>query len=141
LRCSSGELVFGGSGGFNIFDPARIRIDSTELPIVLTDFLISNQSVKINEVIDKAVVLPASITEVKKITLGPGNNFFSIEFAALNFFHPEKSKYKYILEGFNEGWVTTPASQRRVTFTNLDHGDYVFKVKGTNSDGVWSNRE
>jgi signal transduction histidine kinase/ligand-binding sensor domain-containing protein/DNA-binding response OmpR family regulator len=141
LRCASGELVFGGSGGFNIFDPTQIKIDSTSLPVVLTDFLISNQSVKIDEVIDKTIVLSASINQVKKITLGPGNNFFSIEFAALNFFHPEKSKYKYILEGFNEGWLTTTASQRRVTFTNLDPGDYVFKVRGTNSDGIWNNQE
>ena len=141
LKCASGELVFGGSGGFNIFDPSKIRTDSTSPPVLLTDFQISNQSVIIGEEVNGKVILPSSIGNMDKIMLGPDHSFFSIEFAALNFFHPEKSKYKYVLQGFSENWVNTTASQRRVTFTNLDPGDYVFKVKATNSDGIWNENE
>jgi signal transduction histidine kinase/DNA-binding response OmpR family regulator len=66
---------------------------------------------------------------------------FSIEFSALNFFHPQKTQYRYILEGFNKEWLTTDANQRKVTFTNLDPGDYTFKVKASHGDGVWDGEE
>lgn len=141
LRCSSGELMFGGSGGLTIFNPVDIRTDSSAVPVILTDFQIFNHTVQVGELINKKVILNASISQTKKITLGPGNNFFSIEFAALNYIHPERSKYQYKLDRFNENWITTSAGQRMATFTNLDPGDYVFRVRGTNSDGVWSDQE
>jgi signal transduction histidine kinase/ligand-binding sensor domain-containing protein/DNA-binding response OmpR family regulator len=138
LRCSSGELLFGGSNGFNIFHPYEIGVNTIKPNVALTDFQVFNKSVKIGEDINGDDVLPKSVSNLDKITLSPHNNVFSIEFAALNFFHPEKSHYKYILEGFNKEWLPTDASQRRVTFTNLDPGDYTFKVMASNNDGVWN---
>ncbi|HEY3402482.1 MAG TPA: two-component regulator propeller domain-containing protein, partial [Ohtaekwangia sp.] len=141
IRYSSGELFFGGPGGVSVFNPGDIRLDSTVLPVILTDFQISNRSVKVGELIGDKVILHSSISQSKKITLYPGNNLFSIEFAALNYFHPERSQYQYKLEGFNDGWITTSSTKRIATFTNLDPGEYTFRVKGTNSDGVWSSKE
>jgi signal transduction histidine kinase/ligand-binding sensor domain-containing protein/DNA-binding response OmpR family regulator len=141
LKCASGELVFGGYNGFNIFHPRDIRKDTTSATVVLTDFQIFNQSVKVGATIDSDQVLSKSISYTREITLGPGNNFFSIEFTSTNFFHPEKCQYRYKLEGLNKDWLVTNSDQRRVTFTNLDPGDYLFKVKGTNSDGDWSDNE
>lgn len=138
LKCSTGELVYGGANGFNIFNPTDIRINTVEPIVLFTDFQVFNRSVRIGEEINNNVVLTESISKIPQITLKPTNNVFSIEFAALSFFHPEKSQYKYMLEGFNKEWLTTDASQRRVTFTNLDPGDYTLKVKASNNDGVWN---
>jgi hypothetical protein len=138
LRCASGELAFGGSKGFNIFKPDEIGKNTIKPKVILTDIQIFNKSVRIGEVINKNTVLDQSISQVKKITLGPANNVFSIEFAALNFFNSRKCQYKYMMEGFNKDWLTTDATQRKVTFTNLDPGDYIFKVKASNNDGIWN---
>jgi signal transduction histidine kinase/ligand-binding sensor domain-containing protein/DNA-binding response OmpR family regulator len=137
LKTSKGELIFGGSNGFNIFEPEKIQADGTHARVIFTDFQLFNKNVKIGEEVNNNLVLTDAISRVKKITLKPANNVFSVEFAALNFFHPEKSLYKYKLEGFNKDWLLTEASQRKITFTNLDPGDYVLKVKASNSDGLW----
>ncbi|HEY0742928.1 MAG TPA: two-component regulator propeller domain-containing protein [Chryseosolibacter sp.] len=137
LKCSNGELVYGGSNGFNIFQPQNIGVDTSQPKVIFTDFQVFNKSVSVGEEINGTVILPASIAHVDEITLTPANNVFSIEFAALNFFHAEKSQYAYIMEGFSRDWLTTSASDRKITFTNLDPGTYVFKVKASNSDGLW----
>jgi len=136
-KTAAGELVFGGLQGFILFQPSKISKDSNVPKVIFTDFQLFNRSVPIGESRKGDVVLPAAISRVSEITLKPYNNIFSIEFAALNFFHPEKTKYKYKLEGFNKDWLTTEGTQRSVTFTNLDPGDYSFQVIPSNSDGVW----
>lgn len=141
LKLKTGELIFGGSDGFNIFHPDDIKTDSTSPRTVFTSLEIFNQPVKANEEVTGVVVLPNSITTAREITLSPDINFITIEFAALNFFHPEKTQYRYMLQGFNDQWLITSSNQRRVTFTNLDPGTYRFKVQSTNSDGVWSDNE
>jgi signal transduction histidine kinase/ligand-binding sensor domain-containing protein/DNA-binding response OmpR family regulator len=138
IKCASGELVFGGSNGFNIFQPEYIAVDTTRPRVVLTDFKVFNRDVKIGEEVNNNLILPQAISRMSNVTLKPDNNVFSIEFSAVNFFHPEKSQYRYILEGFSNQWLTTDEGQRSVTFTNLDPGNYIFKIVATNSDGVWS---
>ncbi|HTF16741.1 MAG TPA: two-component regulator propeller domain-containing protein [Chryseolinea sp.] len=138
LKCATGELAFGGLQGFTIFQPSRISKDEIVPKVVFTDFQLFNRSVKIGESSNRSIVLPAAVSQLSEITLKPQNNIFSIEFAALNFFHPEKTKYKYKLEGFNKEWLTTEGAQRTVTFTNLDPGEYSFQVMASNSEGVWS---
>jgi signal transduction histidine kinase/ligand-binding sensor domain-containing protein/DNA-binding response OmpR family regulator len=137
LKTSAGELLFGGSNGFNIFDPAKVRFNEGNSKVVLTDFQLFNRSVKIGEEFNDDVILDRAISTVENITASHVNNVLSIEFSALNFFHPQKTQYRYILEGFNQDWLTTDANQRKVTFTNLDPGNYTFKVKASHGDGVW----
>jgi signal transduction histidine kinase/ligand-binding sensor domain-containing protein/DNA-binding response OmpR family regulator len=136
LKCASGELIFGGSDGFNIFHPNQIVPDKTKPRVLLTDFQFFNKSVRIGAKVNGNIILPQAISHVNKVVVGPANNVFSIEFTALNFFHPEKTQYQYLMEGFTREWLTTDADQRKVTFTNLDPGDYLFKVKAANRDGV-----
>jgi signal transduction histidine kinase/ligand-binding sensor domain-containing protein/DNA-binding response OmpR family regulator len=138
LKCSGGELVFGGPNGFNIFRPEEIHVNNISPKVTLTDFQIFNESVGIGEKGNGKTMLHQSVTGIDKITLSHADNVFSLEFAALNFFHPEKSLYQYTMENFNNGWLTTDAKQRKVTFTNLDPGDYIFKVKASNNDGLWN---
>ena len=138
LRTREGELLFGGPNGINIFRPENIVLNRAKPPVVLLDLQIFNKSVGVGERSRGKALLDKSITETKAITLKPDEDVFSIEFAALSFFHPVKNQYRYKLEGFNKDWLTTDGSSRKVTYTNLDPGDYVFRVIASNSDGVWN---
>jgi signal transduction histidine kinase/ligand-binding sensor domain-containing protein/DNA-binding response OmpR family regulator len=140
LKTSKGELIFAGAYGFNIFKPEKIQANTRKPEIILTDLQVFNKSVGIGEEINGHVILNKAITSTDKITLKYSENVFSIEFAALNYFHPEKSQYRYMLEGFNKDWVTTDGSARRVTYTNLDPGTYTFRVQGSNNDGLWNEK-
>ena len=138
IKTSRGELVFGGAHGFNIFKPETIRMNTQKPEIILTDIQVFNKSIGIGEKINGHVILEKSINATRSITLRHIENVFSIEFASLNYFHPEKSLYKYKLEGFNHDWVTTDGRSRKVTYTNLDPGEYTFRVLASNNDGVWN---
>lgn len=123
----TGEMFFGGINGLNIFHPDSVRDDSYLPPIVLTDF----------KKFDLPVKLEADIADLGEIELAYEENVFSFEFAALDFTHPEKNQYAYMLEGFDHDWVYC-GTRRFARYTNLDPGSYTFRVKGTNHDGVWN---
>ncbi len=141
LKTKSGELVFGGASGFNIFRPEKIVASKNIPQTVLSDFQVFNKSIGIGEEIDRQIILTKSITATKEVVLPHSANVISIEFASLNFFHPDKSTYLYMLEGFSPYWSAADGKSRKVTYTNLDPGEYTFRVKSSNSDGVWSKEE
>ena len=136
LKTRRGELIFGGGDGFNIFDPSSIEPVTNKYKLVFTDFQLFNKSISVNEAINGHVVLTKSITETRELTLNHSENIFSIEFAALDFFDPGKVKYQYMLEGFDKGWVNADNRIRKASYTNLDEGDYVFKVRALNLEGA-----
>ncbi|GGF26165.1 hybrid sensor histidine kinase/response regulator transcription factor [Echinicola rosea] len=138
LKTAKGELVFGGPNGYNIFFPDKMRMNEESPKIVLTDFQLFNKSVKIGEKIAGRVVLEQNINQTKKMVLKHNENVFAVEFAALNFIHSDKNQYRYMLEGFDSDWVEVEDGVTKATYTNLDPGDYTFKVKAANNDGVWS---
>ncbi len=132
-----GEMFFGGINGFNVFDPARIQDDPFKPSIVLTDFQISNRSVPIGAMQDGRTLLTRSITYTHRIELGHGDRVVSFEFASLDYASPEKNHYAYRLEGLQDDW-TDLGARRFIMLTTLPAGRYTLRVKGTNSDGVWS---
>lgn len=136
LKTLSGELVFGSSEGLTIFNPAEIYKNTRPPPIVMTDFKLFHERVDIRA---KDSPLAESITVSKSLTLRHDQSVFSIEFAALNYAFPHMNQYAYILEGFDQDWVYS-GENRSATYTNLDPGSYIFKVKGSNNEGVWSIR-
>lgn len=138
LKTSQGELIFGGANGFNIFHPERIVPDTAIPALVFTDFQVFNHSVGIGEKINGRVVLSRAISQTDSIRLRYDDNVLAIEFAALNYSNTEKNQYAYMLEGFNKGWLLTDGSTRKATYTNLDPGDYTFRVKAANDDGEWN---
>jgi signal transduction histidine kinase/ligand-binding sensor domain-containing protein/DNA-binding response OmpR family regulator len=138
LKTRKGELIFGGGNGFNLFYPHTIAINGNVPTVVLTDFQIFNKSMEPGENINGRILLPQSVTQTKEITLKYRENVFSLSFAALNYFHPEKNQYAYMLEGFNNEWLTANGQLRKATYTNLDPGEYIFRVKASNNDGVWT---
>ena len=122
-----GELFFGGPNGLNRFYPQDLKPKTSAPAIVITAFNKFN----------RPVTLDTAVTETAEIKLSYQDSFFSLDFAALDFTLPEKNEYAYKLEGFNDDWIYC-ANQHTATFTNLNPGSYVFKVKGANSDGVWN---
>jgi signal transduction histidine kinase/ligand-binding sensor domain-containing protein/DNA-binding response OmpR family regulator len=138
LRTSRGEMIFGGANGFNIFIPSQLPTNNVIPPVVLSDFYLFNRSIRPGEIVNGINILPASITQLKALTLPADQNDFSIELSAINYFHPEKNKYKYKLEGFHADWIAADPGSRKVTLTNIDPGTYTFRAKASNNDGVWN---
>ena len=138
FKTKKGELVFGGANGFNLFRPEDIHINEAKPEVKFTGLQVFNREVKIGEEINGNQILHTSITQAKEITLKHSDNVFSIEFSAVSFYLPAKCRYKYILEGFNKDWLFTDGRSRRLTFTNLDPGEYTLRVKASNNDGVWN---
>ena len=140
LKTKRGELIFGGANGFNIISPEAISHNTIVPEVVLTDLRVFDKSLQPGEEFNNRVLLQTAISEVKDITLKYRENIFSLEFAALNYSNPEKNQYAYKLEGFNNNWLTTDGTHRTVTYTNLDPGKYIFRVKASNGDGVWNEK-
>jgi len=138
FRTKKGELIFGGANGFNIFKPSQLGRNLNKPKVILSDFQLFNRSLVPNHENDGDGLLKESILQTNFIELPASENVFSIEFAALNFFQAEKNVYKYKLEGFNNAWLQADPKSRKVTYTNLDGGDYVFRVIAGNNDGVWN---
>ncbi|SEM78725.1 Signal transduction histidine kinase [Mucilaginibacter gossypiicola] len=135
LKTSKGELIFGGGHGFNIFDPLTIHANIYKPRLVFTDFLLFNKSIAANEEVDGRVVLSKAISATRELTLTHSENVFTIEFAALNFFNPNKVKHQYMMEGFDKDWLDADNAIRKATYTNLDGGDYIFKVRAISQEG------
>lgn len=138
-KTKSGLMYFGGINGFNEFDPAGIHEDSFEPPLILTDFQIFNKQIPIAKDEKDPSPLKKDITETSEITLPYESSVISFEFASLNYTVAEKKKYAYMLEGFDRNWNEI-GTNRTATYTNLDPGTYIFKIKGLNSAGKWSAR-
>jgi ligand-binding sensor domain-containing protein/signal transduction histidine kinase len=132
-----GEMFFGGISGLNSFFPDQIEDDPYVPAVVFTDFLLSNKSVPLQRVKPDSP-LQKPIHETDALTLSYKQNFFSFEFAALHYASPMRNKYKYKLDEWDKTWIETDAKNRRATYTNLPAGNYTFKVKGSNKDGVWN---
>ncbi|HEY4789350.1 MAG TPA: two-component regulator propeller domain-containing protein [Bacteroidales bacterium] len=138
FKTPNDELIFGGITGFNIFNPAEIKTNEYEPPVVFTDFRIFNKHVPIST--GKNSILPQSISETHKIVLPYNKNVITIEFAALNYAQSIKNKYEYKLNGFESDW-NEAGYQRSATYTNLDPGEYTFFVRASNNDNVWNKNE
>lgn len=136
LVFKNGDMAFGGSHGFNLFDPAAISTLKPDPKLVFTDFGLFNKSVAVGDSVKGRVILNKSIAETTSLTLKHDENVFDIEFSACEYFYQNKIKYQYTLEGFDDGWITFPGNSRSATYTNLDGGDYVFKVREQNSNQV-----
>jgi len=133
LKLKSGELLFGGINGFNLFDPADIKENKYRPPVYITDFRLFTKTVPIGpkEILSKNIVL------TDHITLDHSQNYFSFEFTALNYRHADKNLYRYKMEGLQDEW-TEPGTDRKASYTNLSPGEYVFKVIASNNDGIWN---
>ncbi|MBA4850914.1 two-component regulator propeller domain-containing protein [Emticicia sp. BO119] len=125
IKLSTGELAFGGVNGFNIFHPDKIPTNTYKPQVAVTEVKVMNQ--------------PFAYNHTRPIEISYLNNFISFDFAALDFISPKKNQYAYQLSGIDNDWVQS-GNRHFVSYSQLPIGDYVFKVKAANSDGVWNDK-
>ena len=130
-----GRMFFGGVNGITAFFPRDIQIDQTPPDLLITEFLVRNNPVTPQP---GDGPLKEAIYLTESIVLPYRDYLFAFEFASLNFNNPEKNRYAFKMEGLDENWVYTDSSNRRATYTKLEPGHYRFRVKGSNSAGVWN---
>lgn len=128
-KSESGKMFFGGVNGFNVFDPEELKSKDrlNPPPIVITSFKKRSQEVE----------LPTSISEIKDLELSYKDTSITFEFAALSFSDPESNRYAYKLEPVDKEWIDR-GNKHNVDFINLKPGEYTFRVKGSNNDGIWN---
>jgi signal transduction histidine kinase/ligand-binding sensor domain-containing protein/DNA-binding response OmpR family regulator len=135
FKDKNGEMIFGSSHGVVIFHPDSIKDNDYIPPIRLTDIEINNKTVKPGN----GSPLKKHISISEEIILNHDQNDLSITFASLDFIHPQRNEYAFYLQDLEDNW-RPPSRERTAYYTNLDPGEYIFKVKGTNSDRVWNTR-
>jgi PAS domain S-box-containing protein len=125
FRAQDGTMYIGGVNGFNLFQPENVQPNLVAPPVAVTKFEVFNEA------------LPIDLSGHEPIQLSYKQDFISFEFTAFDFQSPQKNQYAYKLEGFDEDWIQA-GNRRFATYTNLPGGQYVFRVKASNSDGIWN---
>jgi signal transduction histidine kinase/DNA-binding response OmpR family regulator/ligand-binding sensor domain-containing protein len=139
LKAKNGDFYFGGFHGFNCFNPQKISYNETHRKPVFTTFKLFNSIIKENTLYGGRAILQRSLNQTKEIRLRYNENYFSLEFAGLNYVNPSQTYFKYKLENLDRNWTEILAhGQGSVTYTGLQPGDYCFKVYAANNDKYWS---
>jgi ligand-binding sensor domain-containing protein/signal transduction histidine kinase len=126
-RGSDGELFFGGVHGLTAFFPRRVLEPPHQVPpVVITGFS------------RPGAAASGEVQSVRELRLGPAENFFTFTFAVLDFRNPRRNLYSYKLEGVDSNWRSAAASSRHASYTLVRPGEYVFRVRGASSEGVWN---
>jgi signal transduction histidine kinase len=125
FQSKSGEMFFGGTQGLNAFYPEQVVDNPVPPPVVITAFQKFNQTVQTDLVSNDTVQLSYQ------------DSFISFEFAALDYNAPGKNQYAYQLEGVDKDWIYA-GTRRYASYTNLHGGDYTFRVRASNNDGIWN---
>ncbi|MBF6627413.1 MAG: response regulator [Proteiniphilum sp.] len=136
FRLRDGRMLFGYSHGMVIFNPENVKNNTFTPYLALVQFRLFNRNLPISP----EGPLKRNINQIDKLVLKHNQNFIGIEFAALDYIDPENILYTYKLDGFDKEWIYA-GNQRATNYTNLSRGKYLFRVKSTNSDGVWAENE
>ncbi len=135
-KLPNGKLAFGGVNGLNIFDPKNILASGFTPNVFITNIMVNNSPVIAG---DKTGLLKSDIEETKSITLNHLQDILTLEFSSLDFTAPNQNRYRYQLEGADKDWIES-GPRRTATYLHLPPGKYTFKVQGSNSQGIWSNK-
>ena len=130
FKTSAGEMLFGTYDGFILFHPDDVKDDPIPPQVVISNVSLFNRPYEKLE-------YDGFISEISELNLSYNENDLRFDYVGLHFANPSRNKYKYMLEGYEEDWVDA-GTQRNATYTNLDAGEYVFRVKACNLDGVWN---
>ncbi len=134
---TDGKLYFSGRNGFNAFYPQDIKINDPIADVVLTKFTRFGKTIQTGHQ-NNTFSLSKSINDMEVLTLGHRDYVIGFEFALLDFADPSRNQYAFKMEGLDPDWNLVDADNRRISYSNLNSGDYVFKVKAANKDGRWS---
>ena len=135
LKTSDGQFIFGGSNGITMFKPQDINKNSTPPKVFLTDLKLFDKSV----IPGKESILKKPIYETDDIRLAHDQNNIAIEFSILHFANPTKNKFSYKLENYDNAW-REGSNRQEAYYPDLTPGDYIFRVKGANNNGVWNEK-
>jgi signal transduction histidine kinase/ligand-binding sensor domain-containing protein/DNA-binding response OmpR family regulator len=133
-KSDGGHIYFGSISGIIYFHPDSLEANIHVPPVIISSLSLFNKEVKPN---DRTGILKNDIIKTGKIVLKYSQRVISMEFTALNFTYPEKNMYAYKMEGFDDDWIYT-GHRRTATYTNLNPGTYLFRVKAANNNGVWN---
>lgn len=136
-RGADGVLYFGGVHGMTAVTPSKVRSSSVAPQVAITDITVYNHSLQ-NGKPRADVKAEGPVTAPTALTLSSEASVFSLEFAALHYTDPAENRYAYQLQGFDREWVETDATHRSASYTNLNPGHYIFRVKAANHLGVWN---
>ncbi len=139
LKMNDDWLIFGGINGFNYFSPSCMPENTSPPPIAITDVQILNESITAGTELSSGFTVEQEVSSLNKIRLAHNENLFTVGFSVLSFHSSDNNQYAYKLEGFDAEWTFNGADRRYATYTNLDPGKYVLKLKGSNAHGYWNN--
>lgn len=134
---NSGDLIFGGLNGINVFSPRKIKDNPYPAKIIINKFYYFGEEYSNNNK-PKEFRLPSPISQLEQLNLTHKDYNFGFEFSALHFSDYSRNHYAYMMDGFDPDWLYTDSSNRKVNYTNLPAGNYIFKVKASNKDGIWN---
>jgi len=140
-RSTDGTLYFGGTNGITAFQPQSILPNPYPPLVQITGLRVQNQPVAPGDTLNGRILIAQAFAQRPTIRLNASENDFALDFVGLNYANPQKQRYAYQLEGYNDTWVYPAPGQRVATFSNLPAGAYTFRVKASNDDGVWSPKE
>ncbi len=126
-KTKDGLMYFGSSEGLVRFQPDSLKNNPHKPPVYLTSF----------KIFEKDFPLDTPIAVKHEIVLTYKQNFFSFEFVALDYAQPSKNQYAFMMEGFDNKWVYS-GKRRYASYTNLDPGEYIFRVKASNNNALWN---
>lgn len=138
LESADGKLFMGSTDGFCCFSPQDLRENSYNPPVVLTNMTIFGKEMQSNFANSP---IEQSITYTNEITLKHNQSMIGFDFASLSYIAPKENGYQYMLEGLDNEWQFTKGSNNHLSYSNLPVGEYILRIKGTNSDKIWSTNE
>ena len=139
-RTRSGELVFTGDDGFVKFDPDKIYKSNFEPEVYISELYLGGKKIHPGEKVDGEVLLKEDIPFEKEIWLNYSKNTMMLNFASTHYFRTKGNFFSYKLDGIDDEWRFTSGDKNFAVYSHLPPGRYLFKLKGTNNDGVWSDK-
>lgn len=137
IKLIDDQILVGGNNGFNRFNPQQLAVDNNSPTVVLTNLLLLNKTISKQRNRERPI-FEGSINQTKSLSLQPSDNMLTIEFSALHFDDQTNIKYAYTMQGYDQEWIQTDATKRFATYTSLPPGQYLFKIKAANKDGLWN---
>ena len=141
FKTSKGEMLFGGTDGFIMFAPDKIRYNNQKPKVFFTDLLINNKKIvpgtEDSPLKQDISTLSYSRDKKNKIILTHKQSNIGICVSANSYLHAEKNQYAYRMLGISDEWNILPLGQKTIQFFNLPAGNYRFEVKVANNDGLW----
>lgn len=127
-KLNDGRMAFGTKHGLFLFEPDNLEINQYIPPVIITEVQIND-----NQIL-------RDLSNIDSLSLNPQNNHLSFQFTSLDYNSPMQNNYRYKLEGVDQDWIETDAKNRKINYSNLHSGTYIFHLQGSNNSDVWNRK-